>query len=233
MSTQEEAKLIIMEGEDVVINLDELINSSIILPISPLPSKPPNCPPRLPIKNPRKRIIQDFSPPNTSQQFLMEKGYTECSNCLCSLEATPQELPKKCEQCKWMEEYQLNCAGCHLREGHKYNCPFFSWKDELISWDERDKHCDTFHVKLINKNCFCGFKGIQVPKDWMPQAEKRKREETSFHADAVRLISRSEQFMEKSEKLFSTMAQDLEQFKAFLEEEKANLTDEEEDTNDL
>lgn len=167
-------------------------------------------------KCPECKFSQDNSDPRTSKEFLTKNGYTECANCCCALEAKEEELPKKCQGC--LENEELICPGCKQLIGHLFNCCFFRWEDQSHEFDERQKHCDRFHVRLINENCFCGFKGIQLLKDW-EEGGGGKRRRMELCPESVNLLFRSENFLEKSERLLRNLGESVRDFKKYLEEE--------------
>lgn len=170
---------------------------------------------------PECKSSQDNAEPRTSKEFLKKNGYTECANCCTALEATPEELPKKCQGC--LDNELLLCSSCKELKGHLFNCCFFNWDkvgDSTV--DEVDKHCDRFHVRLINENCFCGFKGIHVPKDWdkdYDEKKSKKRKRMELCPESVSLLIRSQNFLEKSERLMKNLGESVNDFKKFLEEE--------------
>lgn len=173
----------------------------------------------------------DDSPPKTSPEFLEFHGYTECANCCCSLQATPEELPKKCESCifeekRLEEDYAMNCSGCKRRRGHTWNCCFFSWNYDDIIAEEREAHAQAFHKKLMNRNCYCGFKGVIVePRD----KRKREEEEGTQHQESLKFLREGYKFLLKSEETLKHFEETLNDYKKFLEEEKGNLTEEDDE----
>ncbi len=129
----------------------------------------------------------------------------------------------------------LGCSGCGLEKGHTHKCCFYK-DDEDISLYHRRNHWEDFH--FASEECYCGWKRQDcldcggypcLQEDGCPawSAKKRKRDETSLHTEAVRMLSRSSKFMEKSERIMKMMEENNSQFKKWLAKEKENLTDEE------